>query len=100
MKDEHMVEKKIRSYDIKKVLSDYMKSLGYKALQGNGGDIAMSFKKSRGTDSVSFDEVVFQVQDSLNPELEQIYITEKEAIKIVAMSKKIDLTKSIVSLTR
>jgi hypothetical protein len=99
MRNEHMVEKTIRNYDIKKALSDYMKSLGYKALQGSGGDIAMSFRKSRNSEVISFDEVIFQVQDSLNPEPEQIYISKKEAIELIARVRKIDLTNSDISIT-
>ena len=99
MRDEHMVEKKIKSYDIKKILSDHMKSLGYKALQGSYGDIHMSFRKINEIRSVSFDEVAFQVQDSLNPEPESVYISKKEAIDIIAKARKIDLTKNVISIT-
>ena len=35
--NEHKVEKEMKSYDVKKVLSDFMKTLGYKALRGCGG---------------------------------------------------------------
>jgi hypothetical protein len=97
--DKHLVDKTIRSFDIKKVLSEYMKSLGYKAGTGWGGDIGMTFVKSNRKESVSFDYVVFQVQDSLNPEPEKFYISKKEALECIAKVKNIDLTKSDISIT-
>ncbi len=97
--NEHKVEKKVSNYDIKKILSDYMKSLGYKALQGCGGDINMRFAKGCSRETVSVDAVIFEVQDPNSPEPDHVYIDKKEAIEIIAKAKKIDLKNHIINIT-
>ena len=88
--DKHKVTKMVRNRDIKKILSDYMKSMGYQALIGSGGDIAMRFIGSNGS-TACVERVEFEVQDANNPESEAVYIKKAEAIAIIAKAKKIDL---------
>ncbi len=95
---EHKVLKELRGNDVKKILSDHMKSLGYKALQGHGGDIGIRFIGSNNTTAL-VENVEFEVQDHLNPEPKAIYIDKKEAIKIIAKKKGIDLKTSTITLT-
>jgi len=97
--NEHKVEKEMKSYDVKKVLSDFMKTLGYKALRGCGGDINMRFTEGHPRKTASVDAVVFEVQDPLNPELGTVYIDKKEAIEIIAKAKKIDTKNHIIEIT-
>ena len=99
MNQEHLVDKVLSRHDVEVILSDHMKSLGYKAGQGWGGDIGMVFKKNYDKESVSFNSVTFHVQDPLNPEPERIYVSKKDAIAIIAKVRKLDLTKVDISLT-
>ena len=87
--DVHKVLKQLSSYDVKKILSNHMKSLGYKALCGSGGDIHIRF--IRLSENASIDDVEFEVQDVNNPEPESVWINKSEAIEIIARAKKIDL---------
>jgi hypothetical protein len=89
--DEHKVLKRISIYEIKRILSDYMKALNYKPLIGSGGDIKIQFLDSADKPIISINKVEFEVQDAQNPEPEAVWFDKSEIKEIVAKAQRIDL---------